>query len=211
MKKFFLFAFLVQFFFVSAALAQDIFEKKKSDDEVKTLLSSRKHFGFYCAPVFKAGQSFDRTTMFTGGKIGLVAGRALGFGFEGYGAIPDAARTDLLPATRLRTLTGMGGFFVEPILASNRLVHLTFPVGTGIGWCGYVTDWVNNNDSDRLLEEDLYWYVEPSVNIEMNITRFLRAGASVSYRYTSDIKMTGLDAKTLAAPLFGAYFKIGRF
>ncbi len=213
MKKFFLLfaSFILLNQLTVFAQFDSTKSERKKDDEVRTLMSSSRHFGFYASPMIKFGRVVGNNAIITGGRLGLIAGRALGFGFEGFGLVPEGVKTDNATGRRMRSVGGMGGLFLEPIVASNRVVHLTFPVGIGLGWHGYF-DYIDNTwQEGELIEGDVFGYVEPSIHVELNLTRFLRIGATGAYRIASAITLPDTDSNAMNGANFGAYIKIGRF
>ncbi|NQU88650.1 MAG: hypothetical protein HQ541_23140, partial [Mariniphaga sp.] len=107
---------------------------------------------------------------------------------------------------------GYGGIFIEPIIGSRLPVHVSFPILFGIGGVALVEDsgwWDHNYNYDS--ESDVYLVFEPSAEIEVNLTKFLRAAGYVSYRYTSDVELTGMNADVLKGWNMGMAFKLGKF
>ncbi len=195
------------FFFVNTLSAQD--EKEKT--EQKTLFSTDKHFGFY----FYGGSKF--TTL--GGepatmpnvKFALSAGRAIAFGVEACGLPPMVQYS--LDGTPVRPTGGYTGFFVEPIIGSNHVVHLTAPVLLGGGWFGFIDDWTSQNDflDKNLRDKSFTGIVEPGLNAEVNVFKFLRLNFGASYRlaYGSNFQIADNSYFTGFNFLWGV--KLGRF
>jgi hypothetical protein len=52
-----------------------------------------------------------------------------------------------------------------------------------------------------------FFIVEPAVELEFNLARFFRTAATLSYRYTSDIDLLGMDENVLNGLHLGLTFK----
>jgi hypothetical protein len=110
---------------------------------------------------------------------------------------------------------GYGGFFVEPIIAPNFPVHVSFPILIGGGglvlnnstWHDY--NW--ENDYYEPFDWDSYFVFEPGVEIELNVVKFFRVAFGASYRLTSNMHMAYVP-KDLMNGFNGAVtFKFGKF
>ena len=70
---------------------------------------------------------------FIGAKAGLVFGHKLNVGVAGYGLFSDL-KSDYIDVQGNEYFyeMGYGGLLLEPVLASDRIVHLTFPIVLGV-------------------------------------------------------------------------------
>ena len=105
--------------------AQDKTEKDKG--EIKTLLSNVKHHGGFIAFAMKASSINDQLALMPGFRMGWTVDRAIAIGIEGYGLAPTIRQNSAFSPTKVRPLFGYGGFFIEPIIGSNKAIHFTFP------------------------------------------------------------------------------------
>ena len=117
-------------------------------------------------------------------------------------------------------LGGYGGMFIEMIFFSNTVVHVTFPTSAGAGWLGYNEDWENpqpptppgpDGTNSSLIDEDIFWYVEPGVNLELNISRNFRMDFGMSRRFTEDLELVNTSAKAFEKNNFYVTLKVGGF
>lgn len=183
-----------------------------SHRDIKTLAGNMSHSGGFGAISFKSTELRDEAIVFAGLRGGWIVNRTLGIGFEAYGAIPTAKFDDIIPESVV-TLGGYGGMFLELIFFSNQVIHVTFPVSGGAGYLGYYEDWenANNNYSNDLIDEDIFWYVEPGVDLELNVSRNFRLAGGVSKRFTQDMELINTEAKDFETLSYFLTLKIGSF
>ncbi len=102
------------------------------------------------------------------------------------------------------------------ILFGKSSIHLSFPCLLGAGGVSFVThndvDW----DSNFIEDYDAFLIVEPGVDIELNLTRFMRVGLGATYRIPTsfDIGQSPLgsvDARSLRGMTYNITFKFGSF
>ena len=179
------------------------------DQEIETL-SQVRHNGFYVGLHFKASPIENEIAPMIGGKVAWTINRIVALGMEGNALLPTVILANLVPPDRIRPLMGYGGFFVEPIFFSNKLIHLTTPVSFGSGWAGYIYDWNGSRNAD-LLEQQIFWYVEPAANLELNLSRNMRLYLGASYRFTQDIKIFESNYQHFRGMNYQIGLKIGRF
>ena len=186
-----------------------------SNDDIQTLAGGSNHNGGFGALSFKSTEFNNKDIVMMGIRGGWIINRAVSIGFEGYGVIPTAEYENIDPDRPVssRAVGGYGGMFIEPIVFSNTIVHLTFPVGGGAGLMGYVVDWENNNVSsgDDLIDGDVFWYVEPGASIELNVARSFRMNFGASYRFTQDLKLMNTSDDAFNAWNYFITLKFGRF
>ena len=131
------------------------------------------------------------------------------FFFGGYGlgltsAIPDYVNQN--PSDRL-TL-GHGGFWLGYALFGDKPVHITF--SSMIGWGEFG---VMQNYGTYPFVRDQIFVLAPTAEVELNLTRYFRIGAGVSYNlYTMvDQSIHGYTSSNLSSPGGFLSFKFGWF
>ena len=179
--------------------------------QIHTLTGQNSHSGGFGALSFKSTELRDESIVMAGLRGGWIINRTLGIGFEGYGIIPTASfnigTEDVMP------IGGYGGMFLELIFFSNQVIHVTFPVSGGAGWMGYYEDDSSNLaslDGDKI-GDDVFWYVEPGVDLEVNIARNFRSAGGVSRRFTQDLVLPGTEADDFDTFSYFLTLKIGSF
>ena len=63
--------------------------------------------------------------------------------------------------------------------------------GGGIGYIQHWGDYDNNDEEYDFADEDsnAFFVIEPGIEVELNLVKWMRMAATISYRYTSDIKL----------------------
>ena len=192
-------------------------QDNKKENEVQTLFgkNQKTHNGFYFAPVVRLSAIDNEFAVLPGFKGAWTINRSVSLGFEGYGLAPTITRSDITEDFKVRSLMGYGGFFIEPIIQSNKLVHLTLPLMFGAGWFGYIEDWSNQGSNhynhDDLVDDQVFWVIEPGANVEMNIASFFRVGLGASYRFTQDLEMLNTPKNALRGASYSLTLKFGKF
>jgi hypothetical protein len=206
-------ATFVFFLFLNAVL----FPLKAQDNGgMQTLAGNINHSGGYGALIFKSSSFKDKSMIFMGGRGVWTINRVFGIGFEGDGIIPINTYEGIDPDGNYNAylVGGYGGLVLEPIVWSNKLVHITFPVMGGAGWLGYVRDWESTNyhpsESD-LYDEDIFWFIEPGASIEVNVTRFFRVDIGVTQRFTQDLQLVNTSSSAFDKTNFSFALKFGSF
>ncbi|MEM9328048.1 MAG: hypothetical protein AAGA85_20445 [Bacteroidota bacterium] len=189
--------------------------KERGGRRVKTLAGTMNHSGGFGALSFKSSRFNREALVMAGVRGGWIVNRTLAIGAEGYGIIPTAKIDGIVTDAQVLALGGYGGMFLELIFFSNEVVHVTFPVGGGAGWIGY--DVVNDGNSsvrpeeDGLVDEDVFWYIEPGGNVELNVARNFRLAIGASKRFTQDLEILNTNSDALDRWNFFVTLKIGSF
>ncbi len=185
------------------------------NDEIQTLGGKNSHHGGFGAVSFRVSEFNNKDIIMVGFRGGWIINRALAIGFEGHGIIPTAEFEAIDPGVPLRSrfVGGYGGMFLEPIIFSNKVVHVTFPIAGGAGWLGYVVDWEQHNNyyPNELIDEDIFWYVEPGAALELNVARNFRINMGASYRFTRDVALINTSSSAFEAWNYFLTLKFGGF
>lgn len=188
--------------------------KRRSRTDVKTLTGGMSHSGGFGAITFKSTEYRGENMVLVGARGGWIINRTLAIGIEGHGIVPTTKYTDLNPLVGedATVLGGYGGIFLEPIFFSNEVVHITFPVSAGAGWMGYDEGSESiGSGNEELISDDVYWYAEPGVALEVNIARNFRLGFGVSKRFTQDLKLYNTEEDDFNTVNYFLTLKIGSF
>ena len=199
--------------FISSVMAQE------KEFEYKTLFSgdgitSHGGYGSYSVAYSQIG-GFD--AMMTGGSGLWLIDHVFGLGFGGYGFNTFAKQDPNLDNNRYKYSGGYGGLVLEPILFPGKVVHITFPILIGAGGISYIQsdydDWYNYYEDSQA-----YFVIEPRIEAEINLVKYMRIGAWISYRYTTNIYLKYYESgnpigskQTLRGISGGINFKFGKF
>lgn len=189
-------------------------ERNWNRGRIKTLSRSGYHSGGFGAVSFRTSDFQDETIVMAGFRGGWIVNRTLAIGFEGHGIIPTAEFQEVLPGRNAILLGGYGGMFLEPIVFSNEVVHVTFPIAGGAGWLGYHDDWENDNnnsDFDEIIDDDVFWYLEPGIGLEVNVARHFRIAMGVTKRFTQDLELEFARDSEFENMNYFLTLKFGRF
>ncbi len=190
-------------------------KKRGSQDDIETLAGEGVHNGGFGALTFTATKFNSKDMVMIGFRGGWIINRAVAIGFEGHGLLPIAEFTSIDSATSTRAVGGYGGMFIEPIVFSNKIVHVTFPISAGAGWVGYVVDWENNYnyhfDQSDLIDGDVFWYIKPGASIELNVARNFRIDLGASYRFSQDLQLLNTPSDGFSGWNYFLTLKFGRF
>lgn len=183
MKQKSIFTFFILLVFATAVIAQE------NQNEFKTIFKKEdgkrvEHGGYgsfgigYCLIDGK-----DAIQM--GGRVAWILNHHFALGISGKGFFNNlnkASDTD-----EYYLAGGYGGFFIEPIVAPNSPVHISFPILFGAGGItaqqGNVWDDQYYTDYDT----DVFFVFEPGAEIEFNVVKFFRISLGATYRLTNGV------------------------
>lgn len=197
---------------ISMAHAQDDYR----NNEIQTIFSKNRSNGGYGAITMGYSQIDGKDAFISGARGAFIFDQRFAIGFGGYGFVNNLDYHTFFDEQPLDyTLAGgYGGIFVEPIVGGRMPVHLSFPVLFGVGAAALVPDYNWNHweiDPFNELDHDLFFVVEPAVELEFNVARFFRTAASVSYRFTSKVDLYQTSEDVLRGLNFNLTFKFGKF
>ena len=194
---------------------------QESEPELKTLFGNGKitHGGYGALSV--GYSSIDsRNTLLVGGRGAWLINHRIGIGFSGTGFLSETSFDETLNS-RYQLAGGYGGLFFEYIVNPSQPIHVSFPLTIGAGAATYVrNNGVFSNDFGFYREEDsdAFFVIEPGIELEMNMLKFMRMAVGVSYRYTSNVNLEYSENNTLIGPAgmlrginAGITLKFGKF
>lgn len=186
--------------------------------EEKTLLSGEIENGGFGAPVVKFSPVRNQFAVWVGGQGGWLINHSFMLGGGGYGLATTIAPTQIARAslgiTRpLAIQCGYGGLVMEVIGSSDNLVHYTVSTLIGAGAVRYGERPFSDQSYDYIdePEPDVFFVVEPGVNLELNVTTFFRLNVGASYRSVSGVHLVGLSNSDLSGVSVNVGLKFGKF
>ena len=185
-----------------------------SGRQEETLLSGPVTSGGFGGPVVKMTRMHDSFGVLIGGRGGWIINHTLSLGGGGYGLVsrirgPEGVSGLQDPVLRV----GYGGFEIGYTPRSNRLIHPALSLLIGGGSAGTRESWEEDLDDDWEDDPSLdsFFILEPGIALELNITRFMRVDAGVSFRFVSGLERDGLTESAIGGPSAVLTFKFGSF
>ncbi|MFT3740549.1 MAG: hypothetical protein QM786_17510 [Breznakibacter sp.] len=173
-----------------------VFAQEEGNNDMKTIFGrpDMQSIGGYGALNVGYTKIHDLDAITIGARGAVVLNHNLALGLGGHGFVSEPTY-DLNLAEDYEFAGGYGGIYVEPIVGWRHPVHLSFPILIGAGGIGYIKHWGNyeddNTDDNERYDEDsnAFFVIEPGVELEFNLVKFMRLAVVGSYRYTSDVKL----------------------
>lgn len=185
------------------------------DTEVKTLFGSKSEVRGFGSFDIKMTEFNNENAVFLGGHGGVILNKHFIFGGGGYGlTTKNDFRVPGGTPERLNLYGGYGGLILGYILAPKEVIHVSFPVLIGAGGVEVVDDSLPTvNDLRATIERTAFFVIEPGVEIEMNVARFLRIAANGGYRHVegADLDINAISNSDLSSWTAGISFKFGKF
>lgn len=175
-------------------------DTQKTNHEMQTIFGKDRQpsVGWFVG-IEQAYTQFDERDVWMGGiNFGMTIDHHLSLGLTGHGWYERDKMyyKDVTENTGAYLEGGYGGLLLAYTLFPQSVVHLSFPVLIGAGGASYVSDkeymeWDEDewDTHHEVLDTDVFFVIEPAVNAEINIVRFMRLHAGVGYRYTSGFEM----------------------
>ncbi len=205
-------------FLTSSLFAQD---PLRHDTEIQTLFGGQKGIGGYIGLNSKLTNINNEEAFFTGGEISVVVSRSVNLGFEGYGMLTPVLSNRLTDTgDSLFLQMGYGGIHIEPVISSSKVIHLTFPILLGFGGTAYSTQhyWFEDPNGDIAVDFDPelqnargFLIAEPGANLELNLLKWMRIGAGLSYRLIHKLNSNDPATEELEGLSMGLSLRFGLF
>ena len=175
-----------------------------------TLFSSSNENGGFGAVVIKAASIEGSVDQLSGIRIGWIVNHSfiLSGGFYSLtstAAAPVKARENF-SGSRLKLTMDYWGAEFEYVLMPERIVHFSVYSFLGTGNIGYIDQY----DNDFNIKDGVYVF-EPAINGTININRWFRVSAGVSYRMVSDISLVDLSNSNMSGVSGNLTLRFGKF
>lgn len=201
---------------ISLLWAGNLTAQAERPDEYKTIFGSDNHIshGGYGALMINYTEIDNRDAILIGAKGGWLIDHRFTIGLAGYGIASDLKYPDKYSIESVNLVGGYGGLLLEPVFAPNYPVHVSFPVIIGAGGMAYVSSYYDDYHDDwdgEVYSSDAFFVLEPGVEIEFNMVRFMRLCIGASYRYTSTLDLYNTPPDIFDGFNYGLSFKFGKF
>jgi len=188
---------------------------QEDENEIQTLFGNKSNGGYGAFSIgFTQVNQIQTITM--GGRGEWIIGHSLGLGFYGSGFMTDFVKTST--DLNYNLVGGHGGIVVEPIIFPRFPVHVSFPLKAGIGGIAYAENQqagFNGNYDGYIKSTDYFLIAEPGVELEFNLTRWMRLAIGASYTATTDIHFNNtlepIANNALKGISGGVTIKFGKF
>ncbi|MCL6267067.1 hypothetical protein [Flagellimonas myxillae] len=174
--------------------ATGIGQEQEDDNYIE--FNDRKNVvhGVYLGLTTHFGEIDGKDTYIGGLKVAYVANRKFEVGFVGNFLYSEQDN----PRTVNEDLIAVyGGLHLEPILFSENLVNLSFPILIGAGGVGYFGNNFDDPIDDNIDEDeiDAIFVLEPGMSLLFNVSRYVQLEAGVKYRFSNklDLDLNPLD------------------
>lgn len=221
MKKYIL---MTAILFFSAYLGYSA-DENTNEPQLKTLAgdSGPIRYSGYGGPQVKLTSINGEFGVLVGGRGALTINRTFSLGLAGYGLVTQQRvnYTDMFNTELNNNLNFVyGGSYFEYIYHPLEYIHFAGNILFGFGVANYSdrNTWGNQNHNSDSDPNKVYIVIEPTLAIELNVTRFFRISAEASYRLMDDIweskaftKSKGLANIDLKGFSGGLTFEFGSF
>ncbi len=190
----------IVFYFALILMSSTLWSQtSENNDEIKTIFSNNGNTtnGGYGGIMLNYTQIADRDAIVIGAKGGWLINHSFTIGLGGNAFITEPIY-DMNLMEKYEYAGGYGGLLLEPVIGAKNPVHIAFPILIGAGGISYNNHYGNENDDwydeeNGYEDSDAFFVLEPGVEIEFNLVKFMRFAITGSYRYTSNI---GLEYRT---------------
>lgn len=172
----------------------------------KTLLSDTpKELGFFVSPSIQ-GTSIDGAGAVMGtlrAGVTLQSKWSVGGFYQGsFGEIYPTSESSRINYLDFRS----GGGFIEFTPKSSNIIHLTFPLLVGMGEVQF-----DNDFGQAGLGEANFVHIEPQVQVQVNVHKFVKGFAGVGYRWVSPLTYRSLTEREVSGITGQIGLKVGLF
>lgn len=188
-------------------------QEKQQEPEMQTLFGNTKFtFGGMGGPQIGLSKFNSKDVLLVGGHGGVVINHCLVIGGGGMGIVNTPSFANVGGIDRGYLEGGYGGFLIEPIFMSNKVVHLAMPILIGGGSMSYLKDNYHGMDyPSNEIDSDQFFVLEPGIEVELNVVRFMRIAAGVQYRWAPNLNLVNTPSNPFNGITTSITFKFGKF
>jgi len=185
-------------------------------NEIQTLTGPGRNVGFYFGFHSEYSQIAGYDAFGAGGTFAMIANHGLAIGFSGKGFFTEPYERVPGSNTSYSYTGGYGGFLIEPIIFPKFPVHVSFPILLGAGGIAKSTliNYEYPYDYTEVFIEDAeaFLIAEPGMELEFNVTRWMRMGLGASYRFTTNLESnSSFESNPMNGFTGGFSLKFGKF
>ena len=194
--------------------------KRNGSDEIQTVFEKAGPIGWWVSADL-AWTKFDRRDVFLGGMSGgIIINHSFAIGLAGYGIMnsQNLKYSGINDTADVYLYGGYGGLRIEYRINPLKMVNVAFPLLIGGGGLTYSTWGMDNmfgnnhhDNSDFSYAWDSFFVIEPGVVIGVNILKFMRMDAGISYRFASGSDLPKTSSNLMNNFNASLSLKFGRF
>ena len=189
-------------------------------DQIQTIFNQTGRIGWWVGPEFSYTM-IDKKSAYLGGMSGgIIINHNFSIGLAGMGIMTtnNLRFSGINDTADVYLYGGYGGVRLEYRIKPMNSINIAFPLLIGGGGAAYSTwgpnDWLNYNNyyqNDASYSWDSYFVIEPGINIGLNLIKFMRLDAGVSYRITSGLSLPKTDKAMMNGFNANISLKFGKF
>lgn len=181
----------------------------------QTLLGETEiEHGGYGGPVIKAATINNEPAILVGGRGGWIINHVFSIGLAGYGLANNIPANTVGPFGRKYLELGYGGLDLEFIANSDDLIHFSIHTLVGGGSAGFRSVWDDNNwhaEYNMGYQHDPFFIVEPGINLDLNVTPWVRTSVGAGYRYVTGLSSAAATNSDIRGGSGMLTFRFGKF
>jgi hypothetical protein len=188
-----------------------LYASGQTGKDVKTLLGNGDvHLGYFLNPSCQVSKVAGSTAVLPNIGAGIAINNQLYISFV-YKYIATE-NTPIGEDSKLYLDERNGGIRFEYSLKPEKVVHVNFPIETGVGHAELDLKDSYEGIGFSIPSDDVsFFYLEPGMAVELNIWKYAKFDLSVGYRVVNKVKFRNLTEKDLMGITFSAGLKIGLF
>lgn len=194
-----------------------VIDNSEKPSEISTIFGNVDDIGFYGAinTSFGVYENIDMYEL--GFKLACIIDHSFAIGFA---ASAFANNLDMDYVVNNSTITtdlvgGYGGLLLEPIILPKLPVHISVPILIGVGGVSYTDNIYYDNVTDEFVytseDADAYFMLNPGLEVELNVFKFMRLGIGAYYRYAIGMDLDQVSKDALNGLSAGVSLKFGNF
>jgi len=201
-------------------------KKERNPNEIQTLFDNdgyTSHGGYGAINMFytQLGTGENARSAFVSGIKGAwIIDHTFEIGIDANSFISESRPEPALGNSSYMYTGAFGGILLAVNIFPEKPINLSIPVTLGAGGVSYMGNYLNYDEYYDYYPESVYAYfmVMPGLELQLNMTKFMRLAIHASYRYTSNIYMEYNinpnvigDQNLMRGLNLGASLKFGKF
>lgn len=177
--------------FGTAFSQKDSLTSRRQSSDIQTLFGSDgiTSHGFYAGANLYYAQIAGRNAFVGGLRAAWVIDHIFEVGIDANAFLSEPRPDASLNNSYYLYSGAYGGLFFAANLFPQKAINLSIPVSIGAGGVAYMGNYYYFSETYEYYPESYYayFYVQPGLELQFNMTRFFRLAIHASYRYTSNI------------------------